>query len=98
MGSTNSELFHPLVAETFLLFLEALAEPVIPYEFYFKSWIARNNFISCRNVVNEIPRVHRSVFPYLISFLREILNHASSKGLMENCWQPYLWNSFAGAN
>lgn len=69
------------VAETFLLFLEALSEPVIPYEFYYKSLDCSNNFISCRNVVNEIPRTHRSVFRYLISFLREILNHATSNRL-----------------
>ncbi|XP_015911155.1 type II inositol 1,4,5-trisphosphate 5-phosphatase [Parasteatoda tepidariorum] len=69
------------VAESFLLFLEALAEPVIPYEFYYKSLDCSNNFISCRNVVNEIPRVHRSVFRYLISFLREILHHGTSNRL-----------------
>ncbi|XP_054718871.1 type II inositol 1,4,5-trisphosphate 5-phosphatase-like [Uloborus diversus] len=69
------------VAECFLLFLEALAEPVIPYEFYYKSLECSNNFISCRNVVNEIPKVHRSVFRYLISFLREILNHSISNRL-----------------
>ncbi|KAF8792912.1 Inositol polyphosphate 5-phosphatase OCRL like protein [Argiope bruennichi] len=69
------------VAETFLLFLEALAEPVIPYEFYYKSLDCSNNFISCRNVVNEIPRVHRNVFRYLISFLREVLNHSTMNRL-----------------
>ncbi|KFM68462.1 Type II inositol-1,4,5-trisphosphate 5-phosphatase, partial [Stegodyphus mimosarum] len=65
------------VAEAFLLFLEALAEPVIPYEFYYKSLDCSNNFISCRNVVNEIPRIHRSVFRYIVAFLREILNHGT---------------------
>lgn len=65
------------VAESFLRFLEALSEPVIPYEFYYKSLDCSNNFISCRNVVNEIPHVHKCVFRYLISFLREILNHSS---------------------
>lgn len=69
------------VAEAFLLFLEALAEPVIPYEFYYKSLDCSNNFISCRNVVNEIPRIHKCVFRYIISFLREILNHATSNRL-----------------
>lgn len=69
------------VAEAFLLFLEALSEPVIPYEFYYKSLDCSNNFISCRNVVNEIPRVHKCVFKYIISFLREILNHAASNRL-----------------
>ncbi|GFS41274.1 type II inositol 1,4,5-trisphosphate 5-phosphatase [Nephila pilipes] len=69
------------VAEAFLLFLEALAEPVVPYEFYYKCLDCSNNFISCRNVVNEIPRVHRNVFRYLISFLREILNHSTMNKL-----------------
>lgn len=69
------------VAEAFLLFLEALAEPVIPYEFYYKSLDCSNNFISCRNVVNEIPHVHKSVFRYIISFLREILNHGAANRL-----------------
>lgn len=64
-------------AEAFLLFLEALAEPVIPYEFYHKCLDCASNYVGCKNVIVEIPKTHKNVFRYLIAFLRELVSHSS---------------------
>lgn len=69
------------VAEAFLLFLEALAEPVIPFSFHDKCLDCSNNYILSRQVISEIPDVHRKVFHYLIIFLREIRQHSNHNKL-----------------
>ncbi|XP_038077860.1 inositol polyphosphate 5-phosphatase OCRL-like [Patiria miniata] len=61
------------VAETLLMFLESLREPVIPYEYYNKCLECANNFTLCKQVLSQIPRSHRNVFKYLAAFIRELL-------------------------
>uniref|UniRef100_T1IVI5 phosphoinositide 5-phosphatase n=1 Tax=Strigamia maritima TaxID=126957 RepID=T1IVI5_STRMM len=71
------------VAECLLLFLEALPEPVIPFSFYTKCLENANNYMTCKQLLAEIPVVHQKVFKYLMFFLRELLSH-SEKNKLDN--------------
>ncbi|NXN94353.1 OCRL phosphatase, partial [Rhinopomastus cyanomelas] len=64
------------VAEALLIFLEALPEPVICYELYQRCLDWSHNSRLCRQVIFQLPRSHRSVFRYLMSFLRELLRYS----------------------
>ncbi|XP_065838324.1 inositol polyphosphate 5-phosphatase OCRL-like [Oscarella lobularis] len=63
------------VAEALLLFLEALPQPIIPYDYYQKCLECCNNFTLCKQLLTRIPTVHRDLFKYLAAFLRELLKH-----------------------
>jgi phosphatidylinositol-bisphosphatase len=65
------------VAEAFLSFLEALAEPVIPYRFYRMSIEASSNANACIHLVTKLNRVHFNTFHYIMAFLREVLKHSN---------------------
>ncbi|XP_053209515.1 inositol polyphosphate 5-phosphatase OCRL-like isoform X2 [Panonychus citri] len=69
------------VAEALLIFLEALAEPLIPHSLYSRALENYHNFISCKQVINEMKDTHRRVFYYLISFMRELLRHSKYNNL-----------------
>ncbi|KAM6354097.1 inositol polyphosphate 5-phosphatase OCRL isoform 6-T6 [Alca torda] len=64
------------VAEALLIFLEALPEPVICYELYQRCLDWSHSSRLCRQVIFQLPRCHRSVFRYLMSFLRELLKYS----------------------
>ncbi|KAM4660224.1 inositol polyphosphate 5-phosphatase OCRL isoform 6-T6 [Amazona ochrocephala] len=64
------------VAEALLIFLEALPEPVICYELYQRCLDWSHSSRLCRQVIFQLPRCHRSVFRYLMSFLRELLRYS----------------------
>ncbi|RWS08740.1 inositol polyphosphate 5-phosphatase OCRL-1-like protein [Dinothrombium tinctorium] len=65
------------IAEALLLFLEALAEPVVPFNFYHRALESSNNFILCKQIISEINESHRHVFYHLIAFMRELLTHSN---------------------
>lgn len=69
------------VAEALLIFLEALAEPLIPHSLYSRALENYHNFIACKQVINEMRDTHRRVFYYLISFMRELLRHSKYNNL-----------------
>ncbi|XP_072126769.1 inositol polyphosphate 5-phosphatase OCRL isoform X2 [Mobula birostris] len=69
------------VAEALLIFLEALPEPVICYELYQRCLECSYDQRSCQNLISQLPRSHRNVFRYLMSFLRELLNYAEDNKL-----------------
>ncbi|NWX48325.1 OCRL phosphatase, partial [Steatornis caripensis] len=69
------------VAEALLIFLEALPEPVICYELYQRCLDWSHNSRLCRQVIFQLPRCHRSVFRYLISFLRELLKYSEENNV-----------------
>ncbi|XP_064473266.1 inositol polyphosphate 5-phosphatase OCRL-like isoform X2 [Ornithodoros turicata] len=69
------------IAEALLLFLEALPEPVIPRLSYQRCLDCSNNFVLCKQVVSQVPDVHRKTFVYLVSFLKELLAHSSDNKL-----------------
>ncbi|NXA23356.1 OCRL phosphatase, partial [Ibidorhyncha struthersii] len=69
------------VAEALLIFLEALPEPVICYELYQRCLDWSHNSRLCRQVIFQLPRCHRSVFRYLMSFLRELLKYSEDNNV-----------------
>ncbi|XP_075619932.1 inositol polyphosphate 5-phosphatase OCRL isoform X2 [Balearica regulorum gibbericeps] len=69
------------VAEALLIFLEALPEPVICYELYQRCLDWSHNSRLCRQVIFQLPRCHRSVFRYLMSFLRELLKYSEENNV-----------------
>ncbi|XP_061091151.1 inositol polyphosphate 5-phosphatase OCRL isoform X1 [Conger conger] len=72
------------VAQALLNLLEALPEPVVCYELYQRSLEASHDSRLCRQLISQLPRVHRNVFRYLMSFLRELLKYSSSNNLTAN--------------
>ncbi|XP_043913171.1 inositol polyphosphate 5-phosphatase OCRL [Protopterus annectens] len=72
------------VAEALLIFLEALPEPVICYELYHCCLDSSYDSRLCRKVISQLPRSHRSVFRYLMSFLRELLKYSEHNNLSVN--------------
>ncbi|XP_075291799.1 inositol polyphosphate 5-phosphatase OCRL isoform X4 [Opisthocomus hoazin] len=69
------------VAEALLIFLEALPEPVICYELYQRCLDWSHSSRLCRQVIFQLPRCHRSVFRYLMSFLRELLKYSEDNNV-----------------
>lgn len=69
------------VGEALLLFLETIPEPVIPYRFHTKCFEACNNYVLCKQVVNNMPLCHFNVFRYLCAFLRELLKYSAENEL-----------------
>uniref|UniRef100_F6W7R9 phosphoinositide 5-phosphatase n=1 Tax=Monodelphis domestica TaxID=13616 RepID=F6W7R9_MONDO len=72
------------VAETLLIFLEALPEPVVCYELYQDCLNYSHNFQLCQKVISDLPQCHRNVFWCLIAFLRELLRHSESNNINAN--------------
>ncbi|KAM8976707.1 type II inositol 1,4,5-trisphosphate 5-phosphatase [Pelodytes ibericus] len=62
------------VVEALLLFLEGLPEPVICYQAYDRCLECAGDYLSSKEVIENLPLHHKNVFNYLISFLRELLN------------------------
>ncbi|XP_078485744.1 inositol polyphosphate 5-phosphatase OCRL isoform X2 [Ciona intestinalis] len=60
------------VAEALLVFLEALPEPVIPFEFYPMCLQIYNNYDQGQELIHKMPPHHVNVFNYIISFLQEL--------------------------
>uniref|UniRef100_A0A8C0EE43 phosphoinositide 5-phosphatase n=1 Tax=Bubo bubo TaxID=30461 RepID=A0A8C0EE43_BUBBB len=71
------------VAEALLIFLEALPEPVICYELYQRclDWSHNTSCLFSLQVIFQLPRCHRSVFRYLMSFLRELLRYSEDNNV-----------------
>ncbi|XP_036592419.1 inositol polyphosphate 5-phosphatase OCRL-like [Trichosurus vulpecula] len=72
------------VAETLLIFLEALPEPVICYEQYQRCIDYSHDFQLSQQVISHLPQCHRNVFWYLIAFLRELLRHSETNNINAN--------------
>jgi len=69
------------MAETLILFLESLGEPVIPFHLFEQAIEQCNTYSQCKLLVSSIHPVHFNTFYYLMSFLREILNHGNKNKL-----------------
>ncbi|KAL4233663.1 hypothetical protein ACF0H5_008345 [Mactra antiquata] len=69
------------VAEALVLFLEALAEPVVPYNMYETCLECCNNYFMCKQAMSKVPDCHRNVFKYLCNFLRELLGEGKRNNL-----------------
>eukprot|EP00117_Sycon_ciliatum_P027232 scpid22968/ scgid22172/ Inositol polyphosphate 5-phosphatase OCRL-1; Lowe oculocerebrorenal syndrome protein len=60
-------------AEAMLLFLEALPEPVIPFQHYQRCLEASNQYLLCRQVLSKITPLNQRVFMYMIKFLKDLI-------------------------
>ncbi|XP_005098372.1 inositol polyphosphate 5-phosphatase OCRL isoform X2 [Aplysia californica] len=69
------------VAESFLLFLECLAQPVLPCEVYSQALASSNNLLLSKQLVSRLPDCHKNVFLYVCAFLRELLQNGEQNGL-----------------
>ena len=71
-GSIPGSIYS--IGKALLLFLKALPEPVIPYSYHEKCIEGCNNFILCKQAIQNLPSCHFNVFRYLCAFLRELVN------------------------
>uniref|UniRef100_UPI00358FA077 inositol polyphosphate 5-phosphatase OCRL-like isoform X2 n=1 Tax=Myxine glutinosa TaxID=7769 RepID=UPI00358FA077 len=69
------------IAESLLIFLESLPQPVVPLAFYRPCLEAAGQYINSQKVVAEFPACHRATLLYLVAFLRELLKHSDQNGL-----------------
>ena len=64
-------------AETLMLFIESLREPVIPTSKYNHCIECSGNYLQCRQIISQMPLHHREVFNYICEFLREVLRYSA---------------------
>ncbi|GFN84722.1 inositol polyphosphate 5-phosphatase ocrl-1, partial [Plakobranchus ocellatus] len=76
-----AEMHVHSVAEALLLFLECLAQPVIPFEYYNQCLTSSNNLLLSKQIVSSLPDCHKNAFLYLCCFLRELLLHSEKNGV-----------------
>ncbi|GAB6030996.1 hypothetical protein CHUAL_007816 [Chamberlinius hualienensis] len=69
------------IAETLLIFLESLPEPVIPSNFYSRCLEAAQNSFQCQRIIQQLPLVNQNVFRYLMAFLKALLYHSDNNKL-----------------
>ncbi|KAL8583253.1 hypothetical protein ACOMHN_043088 [Nucella lapillus] len=69
------------VAESLLLFLECLAEPVIPFSVYKQCLSASNNLLLSKQVLSQIPDYHKNTYHYVCEFLKEMLKYSDYNNL-----------------
>eukprot|EP01113_Clastostelium_recurvatum_P039045 TRINITY_DN5917_c0_g1_i1.p1 TRINITY_DN5917_c0_g1~~TRINITY_DN5917_c0_g1_i1.p1 ORF type:complete len:300 (+),score=81.42 TRINITY_DN5917_c0_g1_i1:395-1294(+) len=83
LDTGNSFAAQPLsvhsMAETAIRFLEALAEPLIPYALYDQALTSSSSYLQCKQLLSYLPTVNYNVFYYLISFLREVLSYPDNR-------------------
>lgn len=65
------------VAEAFLLYFDALPEPLVPFRFYNECLEASPNWNQCKAVLERFPKAHRATFKAFIVLLRELQKHWS---------------------
>nr|CAB3264549.1 inositol polyphosphate 5-phosphatase OCRL-1 [Phallusia mammillata] len=80
------------VAEALLLFLEALPEPVIPFQYYTPCLEVAENLDLAKELLKTMSSRHRSVFYYLLAFLQELLKYKDENNLNDHL----LGTAFSG--
>ena len=68
-------------AETLLIFLESLRDPIIPFNMYHHCLESAPNYLQCKQIVSQLPNHHKQVFVYMCSFLREVIRHSAQNGI-----------------
>ncbi|TRY74769.1 hypothetical protein TCAL_09197 [Tigriopus californicus] len=68
-------------AETLLLFLESLREPILPFTLYGRCLDVSSNYLQCKQVISQLPQNHKNVFNYMTAFLREVIRHSAQNGI-----------------
>lgn len=67
--------FH-LTSESILIFLDSMAQPVIPYSLYRRAVENSTSFELSMQLIDDVPQSHRNVFHYIISFIQEIMKYS----------------------
>jgi phosphatidylinositol-bisphosphatase len=68
-------------AESLLLFMESLREPVVPHAMHARCLEASANYLQCKHIASQLPEHHRHVFNYMTAFLREVIRHSAKNGI-----------------
>ncbi len=84
LPETRPDVSIHSAAETLLLFIESLREPVIPYAKYNHCIDCAGNYLQCRQIVSQLPLHHREVFNYVCEFLREVLRFSAQNKCQAN--------------
>uniref|UniRef100_A0AAY5ESS6 phosphoinositide 5-phosphatase n=1 Tax=Electrophorus electricus TaxID=8005 RepID=A0AAY5ESS6_ELEEL len=83
LNNTSSGSNHS-VAESLLLFLDALPDPVVPFSVYQECLDCSSNIGQCKKIISLLPQCHKNVFNYLTAFLRELLKNSAYNRLDVN--------------
>ena len=67
------------VAETLLIFLDALNEPLIPFEFFHRCLEKSCDFNETQTILALLPTHHKNVFNHIRNFLHQVLRHSSTR-------------------
>ena len=67
------------VAETLLIFLDSLNEPLIPFEFFHRCLEKSCDFNETQTILALLPTHHKNVFNHIRYFLHQILRHSSTR-------------------
>lgn len=68
-------------AETLLLFLESLREPILPFSLFGRCLEVSSNYLHCKQIISQLPQNHKNVFNYMTAFLREVIRHSAQNGI-----------------
>ena len=75
------------VAEALLLFIDSLAEPVVPYPFYAKCLDCCSNFTLCKQV--------SQYFPFILWFIPYYFHYSFPLYTTPDLLQPLKWANFS---
>ena len=67
------------VAETLLIFLNSLCEPVIPYDLFQRCLEYSSDFNETQTVLPRLPPTHKKLFNYMRQFLHQVLRYSSKR-------------------
>ena len=67
------------VAETLLIFLDSLNEPLIPFEFFHRCLEKSYDFTETQTILALLPTHHKNVFNHIRHFLHQVLHHSSTR-------------------
>lgn len=69
------------VVEALLRFLDSLSEPVIPARYQDRCLRVFHDWFACKQVIAELsPVCYKTVFNYLVKFLKRVLDHQEQNG------------------
>ncbi|UXI22038.1 Nucleobindin-1 [Sarcoptes scabiei] len=79
------------IGEALLLFLETLAEPIVPFRFYHRIMKLSESSVDCREIYNELPLINKNVLNYLIKFLQEICQSSGTDKFLNKLYVAKLF-------
>ena len=71
------------VADTLLIFLNSLCEPIIPFDFFQRCLENSSDFNVTQTILPLLPIFHKNVFNYIRQFLHQVLRHSQARNYDE---------------